>query len=257
MKIKLIKKLKYLKNLGAIAVKQSLEDEGAGFNDLLLMRNLTKKAGLKLDIKIGGCEAKNDIYFCKKIKVDGMVAPMVESDYALRKFIQVIKNKEKQNLYINIESIQALKNLNQMLRAEDFKKLKGIVIGRSDLVGSIGLGKETVDSKKTYKIIYPYLKKIKKKGKIVKMGGSITAKSKLFVQRLFEKKLIHIIETRNIQLKLSKKVILNFKDIMEDIFDFEILWLNYLYFQSKKKKFKLDNDYLERISVLKKRLKKK
>ena len=41
MKIKLIKKLKYLKNLGAIAVKQSLEDEGAGFNDLLLMRKLT------------------------------------------------------------------------------------------------------------------------------------------------------------------------------------------------------------------------
>ena len=257
MKIKLIKKLKYLKNLGVIAVKQSLEDEGAGFNDLLLMRKLTKKAGLKLDVKIGGCEAKNDIYFCKKIAVDGMVAPMVESDYALRKFIQVITNKERQNLYINIESIQALKNFNKILRAEDFKKLKGIVVGRSDLVGSIGLGKETVDSKKTYKIIYPYLKKIKKKGKIVKMGGSITAKSKLFVQKLFEEKLIHIIETRNIQLKLSKKVFLNFKDIIEDIFDFEILWLNYLYFQSKKKKFKLDNDYLERIRVLKKRLKKK
>ena len=30
---------------------------------------------------------KNDIYFCKKIAVDGMVAPMVESDYALRKLI--------------------------------------------------------------------------------------------------------------------------------------------------------------------------
>ena len=89
------------------------------------------------------------------------------------------------------------------------------------------------------------------------MGGSITAKSKLFVQKLFEEKLIHIIETRNIQLKLSKKDFLNFKDIIEDIFDFEILWLNYLYFQSKKKKFKLDNDYLERIRVLKKRLKKK
>ena len=55
-----------------------MEDEGAGFNDLLLMRKLTKKAGLKLDVKIGGCEAKNDIYFCKKIAVDGMVAPMVE-----------------------------------------------------------------------------------------------------------------------------------------------------------------------------------
>ena len=41
MKIKLIKKLKYLKNLGVIAVKQ-LGRRGVGFNDLLLMRKLKK-----------------------------------------------------------------------------------------------------------------------------------------------------------------------------------------------------------------------
>ena len=241
--------------MGVVAVKQSLEDEGASYDDLILMRKLTNQVGLKLDIKIGGCEAKNDINFCEKIKVNGMVAPMVETDYALRKFIQVVRKNTKQNLYINLESIQAFKNLNKILKARDFKKLKGVVIGRSDLVGSIGLGKENVDSNKTYNLIYPYLKKIKKKKMIVKMGGSVTAKSKTFVNNLYKKKLIQIIETRNIQLKLSNKVIYNFEKIMDEVFNFEILWLNFAYLRSRKTKFKLKNDYLQRIKVLKKRLK--
>ena len=54
------------------------------------MRKITKQVGLKLNIKIGGCEAKNDIFFCTSTKVDGIVAPMVESEYALKKFIQTI-----------------------------------------------------------------------------------------------------------------------------------------------------------------------
>ena len=71
------------------SVKQSLEDEGATFEDIELMRKITSKAGVDLNVKIGGCEAKNDIYFCKQIRVNSIVAPMVESEYALRKFIQV------------------------------------------------------------------------------------------------------------------------------------------------------------------------
>ena len=87
---KIINQLKELKKLGATGIKQSLEDEGAGFNEIILMRKITKQVGLKLNIKIGGCEAKNDIFFCTSTKVDGIVAPMVESEYALKKFIQTI-----------------------------------------------------------------------------------------------------------------------------------------------------------------------
>lgn len=99
MTIKLNKILKKLKKMGVIAVKQSLEDEGASYDDLLIMRQLTNQVGLKLDIKIGGCEAKNDINFCEKINVNGMVAPMVETDYALRKFIQVVRKKKTKPVY--------------------------------------------------------------------------------------------------------------------------------------------------------------
>ena len=55
-------KLRQLKRLGIQGVKQSLEDEGSSFQEITVMRDLTKKLGLKLNIKIGGCEAKNDIF---------------------------------------------------------------------------------------------------------------------------------------------------------------------------------------------------
>ena len=69
-------------------IKQSLEDEGASFNDIKIMKKITSAAKVDLNVKIGGCEAKNDIFFRKKIKTNSIVAPMVESEYALRKFIQ-------------------------------------------------------------------------------------------------------------------------------------------------------------------------
>ena len=40
-------------------VKQSFEDEGAVLEDVVLMRQLTSLANLYMNVKIGGCEAKN------------------------------------------------------------------------------------------------------------------------------------------------------------------------------------------------------
>ena len=41
---KLIKSLKLMKKKGISAVKQSLEDEGATFRDIVIMREITKAA---------------------------------------------------------------------------------------------------------------------------------------------------------------------------------------------------------------------
>ena len=117
---KIISYLKYLKKLNVVAVKQSLEDEGVSQEDLILMKKITQKAKLDLNVKIGGCEAKNDIYFCEWLNVKGIVAPMVESSYALRKFLQTISKKNKQKLYINLESIQAYHFFRNFLRLARF-----------------------------------------------------------------------------------------------------------------------------------------
>ena len=252
----IINHLKNLKKLGATAIKQSLEDEGAGFNDVALMRKISKKIGLKLNVKIGGCEAKNDIHFCNLIKVDAIVAPMVESEYALRKFIQTVPRSFNGSLYINLETKNAFLSLRKILNSKEFNKLNGVVIGRSDLAGSYNLEKPMVDSKKIYKILNTNLKKIKSKKKSVKMGGSITKKSKEFIKNLFKKKLIDRIETRNIELKLSNKIIENLEYTIPLIFSFEIDWLKY-----KNQNFKLDKitkrSNLKRIYEIDNRLKKK
>ena len=145
---KLLKQLKLLKKLGATGVKQSLEDEGVSFQDIKIMRVLTNKIKLKLNVKVGGCEAKNDIIFCTTIKADGIVAPMIESSYALKKFIQTVPKEYLGNLFINIESKTAVSNINKIIKSENFKRLKGIVIGRSDLAGSYRMLKSQVNSKK-------------------------------------------------------------------------------------------------------------
>lgn len=251
----IIKHLKKLKKFNAVAVKQSLEDEGASQDDLKVMKEITKKANLDLNVKIGGCEAKNDIHFCEWLKVKGIVAPMVESSYALRKFLQSVPKKNKQKLYVNLESVQAFKNINDILNQSNLKRLTGVVIGRSDLAGSLNLEKKEVDSKRIFSLVNSTLKKIKKKKLIVKMGGSLTAKSEKFVSKLFKQKLIDRVETRNIELKLNTKVLEKFEDIINSIFKFELDWLKFKQKLQKSRKMRLKNDNSERIKVLNKRFK--
>jgi len=252
----LIKNLKILKSLGVVAVKQSFEDEGASQNDIAIMRIITTKAKLPLNVKVGGCEATNDIYFCKKIKVNGIVAPMVESEYALTKFIELAKKGYKNSLYINIETKSAFENIEKIIKSPKFKYLKGIVIGRSDFAGSLSKSKNIVDSKQVYQAILKLLKKIKKKNILVKMGGSITNKSKNFIKILYEKKLLNRIETRNIEIVLNKKNLDNLDFIIEKIFNFELQWIEYKLKLLKKTESKLlKKNYISRIAELKRRIK--
>ena len=239
---KLILKLKNLKRKGAVAIKQSLEDEGASFEDIKKMRMMTRSARLDLNVKIGGCEAKNDIFFCKSVGVDGIVSPMVESQYALNKFIQTVVSNKKYSLYINLESKLAFKNIGQIIKSKNFKLLRGIIIGRSDLAGSLGLSKKYVDSNLIYKKVFKILKTLKKKRKnnfICKMGGSLTYNSKEFINKLFEQKLLDRIETRNVEIFLNKKNILNLKELITDAFEFELEWIKYKLKNEKLNKSKM------------------
>ena len=253
---KFINNLKELKKHNVVAIKQSLEDEGASFEEIKIMRKITKKAGLQHNIKVGGCEAKTDIFFCEKVGVSGIVAPMVETSYGLRKFIQILTNNKRQNLYINIESINAFNNISKILKSKDFKKLTGLVIGRSDLAGSLNLEKSEVDSKRIFKLVKNLLKKIKKNKKILtKMGGSLTPISVDFVSKLFKNNLLDRVETRNIEIKLSNKVLKNFREIIIKIFNFELEWIKYNQKRNLKSKNKIKNDSILRIKEIKKRLK--
>jgi len=91
--------LSILKEMGCSGIKVSFEDEGALYNEIITMRSLTTKVGLELSVKIGGCEAKRDIIDCMDLNCDAIVAPMVESKFALNKFLKSVDaynyNKKK------------------------------------------------------------------------------------------------------------------------------------------------------------------
>lgn len=249
---KIISDLVVLRQKGVIAIKQSLEDEGAFYEDLYLMRGITLAAKVDLNVKIGGCEAKSDIFFCKKIAADGIVAPMIESKFAFKKFIDSTLDNKIINKYINIESKLGFENIDEILSLYNKKKIKinGIVIGRSDLTNSLGKN-NFVDSKEICGLILKALEKIKYKKIQSKMGGLITVKSYDFIKYLFDKKLLDSVETRNVEILLNKRNIANLKQIINQALYFELSWYRY---KLENQKYVV-NDYSRRIAKILKRTK--
>jgi peroxiredoxin family protein len=136
--------LSRLKNeFGVSAVKAEFEAEGTRIDELMRLIELVRKNDLKLGIKIGGCEAIKDLMECKQIGCEYIIAPMVETDYSLSKFIQA-KNKiydtyERTNtdFLVNIETITTFNNLEKIkdhcISYKDPKdSIQGLVFGRVD-----------------------------------------------------------------------------------------------------------------------------
>jgi hypothetical protein len=245
----LIENLIQLKNENnVVGIKQSFEDEGALLQDVILMRRITELANAKLSVKIGGCEAITDIHNCKTIGVDGIVSPMVETEFALQKFIESVTNINSIKFYINIESKTAYENIDKILQSNAAKMLAGIVVGRSDLTKSFGQSKSNVDSDFIYEVVEEILTKAKVHNLTTLMGGNISVKSTNFIEKLYNKNLLDFIESRNMILKLED--ISNLHKNISAALLFEAEWLEYksTYYSE------LGNSYLQRAGEIKNRL---
>jgi len=219
--------IKLNKEFNVVGIKQSTEDEGAYHDDIITMRRITESCGLKLSVKIGGCEAKTDIDFCNTISVDGIVAPMVESEFAMQKFIESTIDIKDIKYYINIESKTAYKNLSNILKSPSSKLLSGIVIGRSDLVKSYGRDKTQVDDDDMNLIVQDILTQCTEYGLNTLMGGNISPNSSVFIKSMYDKNLLQFIETRNVIIKLNNKNSKNIADVIKSSLMFESDWLRY------------------------------
>ena len=229
----IVKQLEALRERGVVGIKQSFEDEGVILEDVLKIKRICDSLNLKLSIKIGGCEAISDLNNSLMMEASGIVAPMIESEFALEKFIEsIISNtndldRSSTDFFINIESKTAIENLDKILSSPSSKLLKGIVVGRSDLTKSFGYGKQEVHSKEICKIVKNTFIEAKSFDFTTIMGGNIGHSSTSFIEELIADNLLDKIETRNVIVDLSKSGTRDMDDLIKNALLFESQWMQY------------------------------
>ena len=240
---------------GAVSVKAEFEAEGTRVDELLRLADLARKADLKIALKIGGCEAIRDLLDCQQFGAEYIIAPMIETPYAVQKYIDA-KNKvfsDEQKLHteflFNIETISAYNNINEILSLASQKDgLNGAVFGRVDFAGSLGESRDIVNSKSLNNYICETARLCKKNNLDLVVGGAVSIESISALQDIHQ---IHLnrFETRKVIFDSETLQSKNLISGLEKTIYFELLWL-----QNKKDYYDLiRNEDKKRILMLQSR----
>lgn len=256
LELKMVDLLTNLKvNHGVVEIKAEFEAEASRMNELMRLKEIASKSELGFVIKIGGAEAITDMFEALHLGVTGLVAPMIESGYAMRKFLEAIKKYFTEDVRrtihfgVNVETIQGFKNLKDILKENSERLVDSITLGRVDMTGSLGLGKNDINSEKMFKIAQQMFTVAKKNRLRTTMGGGIGAMSIPFIQRLIAKKLLDRFERRKVVFNASY----DSSSINEGIVKankFELVWL-----ENKRNYYSsIFHEDDSRIEMLKKRI---
>jgi 4-hydroxy-2-oxoheptanedioate aldolase len=225
--VELLKKLR--RDFNVSGVKAEFEAEGTRIEEAMRLKEVATKADCSMTIKIGGCEAIKDMFEACSLGVDNLVGPMVETPYALKKYIQAVRTafpeevRENVEFLVNIETITSVENFEKMLQIPEAKELDGIVIGRVDLTGSLGLSRDDVNSDQILELCKKTARLAKAAGKKVVVGGGVSIDSAPFFKKLGPE-LIDRFETRKIVFNCPE-ALSNSEEAFLTAVEFELSWL--------------------------------
>jgi methylmalonyl-CoA mutase cobalamin-binding subunit len=216
---------------GFNSVKAEFEAEGTRVDELLRLLELARRADLKVGLKIGGCEAIRDLIECKQYGVDYVIAPMVETPYALEKYAAAVKkvftDTDERNdigFLFNLETITTYRALAEMVPVAKANNL-GMVFGRVDFAGSMGKDRDFVDSDAMKAHILDAAKAARDNDLPLVVGGAVSPDSIPVLKDILGVRLDRF-ETRKVIFAADTALGLpNLAEGLSLAMEFELLWL--------------------------------
>lgn len=255
LEYEMIESLKRLKNeFSVIEIKAEYENEGSRQVELMRLKDVASYVGLPIILKIGGVEAVSDMYEALSIGAKGIIAPMAETAFATSKFLDAIDtfiaedNRKDIEFAVNIETITAFNNFDEILKLKKLNLLSSITFGRSDFSGSLSFDRSFANSDKMLEYCRIIFEEAKSKKLKTALGGNISLESEDFVKSLININLLNKYETRKIVY--HKDGIKTYKEGLQEGINFELAWL-----KSKRRYYhRITIEDEKRISMLEKRI---
>lgn len=226
------------------SLKGELEAEGLSKIELAGELVFSLRNGLDYLVKFSGSEAISDLNYLQRIGVLKVVCPMIESPFAMEKYMNAITGRGFQDIGVTIETKTACGNLKEIL--EMGEHLTEVTIGRSDLSSSMGIS--NVEDHKIINIVELVAEESKKQGLDVTMGGGVSLKTINTLQKnqkLFD--LIDCVETR--KSVIDKEVFMD-PDALKNAINLEMTLL-----ENRRKSLKKTLDIVDfRVGQLSKRV---